>query len=35
MTQISIISGGADKQMLKYSFLEGQKINDYDPFKLV
>ena len=33
-TQISIISGGADKQLVKHAFQEGQKINDLDPFKL-
>jgi hypothetical protein len=30
---VSLVSGGADKQLVKHSFQEGQKMDDMDPFK--
>ena len=35
LQQISLISGGADQQMMKHVYLEGRKINDLEPFKQV
>lgn len=33
-SQISILSGGADKQLLKHSLVKGKKLNDFEPFEL-
>ena len=32
---IALLTGGADKQINKFVFNEGQKVNDFEPFKQV